>query len=68
MIRIVVQTDDASMAANVGGSVHTAIRTFDIDAPEIEAFLRADLGAYTHRQIMGVEVLPAAPPDLTTHS
>lgn len=41
MIRLIVRIDDATMAANVGGSVHTTYRTFEIDHPEIESMLRA---------------------------
>lgn len=62
MIRIIVQTDDAGMAANCGGSVDTKFRTFDVDLPEVEAFLREPNGVgvwrYAHRQVKGVEVLP----------
>jgi len=38
------------MAANVGGNVLTTHKSFDIDAPELEAFLREKLGEYSHRQ------------------
>ena len=58
MIRIIVQTDDANMAGNVGGSVHTSHRTFDVDLPELEAFLRDGGGTYSHRQVIGVECFP----------
>lgn len=57
MIRIVVQTCDAGMAANIGGSVHSSILTFDVDAPELEAFLQQNMGTYVHRQVTGVECL-----------
>jgi hypothetical protein len=57
MIRVIVQTDDADMAANVGGDVHTTLRSFDIDIPELEKFLREDIGKYAHRQVIGVEKL-----------
>lgn len=57
MIRLTVQTDDANMAANCGGHVLTTLRTFVIDAPELEAFLK-DQGGYIHRQIIGYEVQP----------
>lgn len=40
MIRLVVRIDDAAMAANVGGAVHTTYRTFDIEHDEIERLLR----------------------------
>ena len=70
MLRVVVETCDAGMAAHVGGSVEKQVRTFDIDVPELDAFLReytkaveaakdADTGGlYWHRQVVGVEVLP----------
>jgi hypothetical protein len=65
VIRIIVQTDDAQMAANVGGHVHTEHRTFDVDLPELEAFLREphdQKWTYAHRQVIGVQLCaPAAP-------
>ncbi len=65
MIRIIVETCDAGIAANVGGSVETTFRTFDVILPELEAFLRQPEGppkwSYSHRRVKGVEVLPATP-------
>jgi hypothetical protein len=64
-LRIIVRTDDAGMASNVGGSVLSEFKTFDIDAPELEAFLREYTGrsktgtCFWHRQVIGVDVLPA---------
>jgi len=64
MLRVVVETCDAGMAANVGGRVDCSVRTFDIEAPELEAYLRefTDAGKqgqmYWHRRAVGVEVLP----------
>lgn len=60
MLRIIVRTDDASMAANVGGSVETTFATFDVEAPEVETFLSAKINhgvKYSHRQVVGIEVL-----------
>ena len=61
MIRVIVETCDAGMAANVGGSAETTFRTFDVDLPALEAFLREPEGppkwSYSHRQVKGVEVL-----------
>jgi hypothetical protein len=61
-LRLIVRTDDAAMAANVGGSVHTEYDTFEIEAPEVERFLRTGKGSpewtYAHRQIVGVELIP----------
>lgn len=59
MLKIIVRTDDASMAANVGGSVLTTLRSFDANLPELEAFLReteAPRLQYTQRQVIGVEL------------
>lgn len=56
MIRIIVRTDSAGMAANVGGSVQTTFRTFDVELTEVEAFLREDQGTYGHRQVTGIEL------------
>jgi hypothetical protein len=48
------------MAANVGGAVHTDHRTFEVDLPELEAFLaepKRHNWTYTQRQVIGVEVV-----------
>jgi hypothetical protein len=47
------------MAANIGGSVFTKIKTFDVSLPEVEAYLQAKLDnpGYAQRQIIGVESL-----------
>jgi hypothetical protein len=60
-LRIVCREDDAGMAANVGGSVLTTLKTFDIEHPELEAWLREQHAPgmkYWHRQIVGVEIVP----------
>lgn len=57
MIRIIVRIDDAGMAANVGGSVQTRYKTFDVDLPELEAFLRLPKpNTYTEYEVIGVEL------------
>lgn len=69
MLRIVVQTCDCGMAANIGGSVESSVKTFDVDMPELEAHLReyedakerakdTKLPTYWHRCVIGAEVLP----------
>jgi hypothetical protein len=50
------------MAANVGGTVERTVKTFDVDVPAVESYLReyADLpkaNLYWHRQIVAVEIL-----------
>lgn len=56
-IRITVRTDDANMAAHVGGSVLVEHKSFVIEANDLEAFLRERLGNTAHRQIVGYELL-----------
>jgi hypothetical protein len=61
-IRVIIQTSDAGMAANVGGSVNTTYRTIDLEHPILEEFLARKMGDYGHRQVIGVEVVPAPVP------
>ena len=62
MIRIIVRAKDAGAAAHVGGPVDVTHATFDVEAPTLEAFLRAKDGdPYCHREIVGAEVLPPTP-------
>ena len=56
-LRIIVRTDDANMAANVGGSVLTTYRTFDVELPEVEQFLLSLESRFEHRQVSGVEIV-----------
>ena len=58
-LRIIVRFDDAGMAANVGGSVYTEFKTFDVDAREVEEFLAKHNGSLQHAHIVGVEVFKA---------
>lgn len=57
MLRVIVQTDHANMAGNVGGNVLTTVKSFDIFNPQLEEFLAADQGRYGHRQVIGVEMV-----------
>lgn len=56
-IRIIVTTTDAGAAAHVGGPVHITHKTFDIEAPELEAFMAEQKRSFEYRCITGVEVL-----------
>jgi hypothetical protein len=56
VIRIVVRTDHADMAV-VGSDVLSKWKTFDVELPELEQYLRADIGKYSQRQVSGVELL-----------
>jgi hypothetical protein len=64
MIRVIVATADACMAANVGGPVHVDYRSFEIDAPELEAFLAEQeqwkKDGLCQRSIVGVEAMTRA--------
>lgn len=60
MIRLVVRTDDANQAAHVGGAVQVTYKTFDVELPEVEAFIdevREKKWQFTSRQIVGFEML-----------
>lgn len=68
MLRIIVRTVDYGRAANIGGSPVETLKTFDVSAPEVEAFMeeyRADIKKeqehkrqiWWDRSIAGVEVL-----------
>lgn len=61
MIRIIVRTDDGGFACNIGGPgtpAHTTYKTFDIEAPELEAFMRESFhpSACIMRQIVGASL------------
>jgi len=56
-VRLIVCIDDAAMAANVGGSVHTSYRTFDVDLPDVEALLRDRANGYTEARLIGCELV-----------
>lgn len=40
MLRVIVRTSDTGAAAHVGGPVEVSVRTFDIEAADLEQFLR----------------------------
>jgi hypothetical protein len=67
-LRLIVRTDDAAMASNVGGAVLSEYTTFDIEAPEVESFLRVSQGTYGHRQIIGIEIVGEGPSHSPNHS
>lgn len=59
MIRIIVREQDASKAANCGGSTEIEYRTFEIEAPALEAYLRESRQpnwTYVTREIVGSEL------------
>lgn len=61
MLRVIVATTDASRAAHVGGPVQVTYKTFDIDAPEVEAFMAQAYprNQFWDRTLVGVEILDA---------
>jgi len=46
------------MAVNIGGAVDTKFKTLDIEAPEVERFIKENTGTYSHAAIIGIEVIP----------
>jgi len=66
-IRIIARSDNADMAANVGGSVLTSFKTFDIEHAELEEFLRAK-HSLSHQQVVGAELIDTVNDRPTSHS
>jgi hypothetical protein len=61
-IRIIVRQSDEGAAMHVGGPVQTSHKTFDVDLPELEQFLRAEgQPTYIRRELIGVELLTLPP-------
>lgn len=62
-IRIIAVEHNYGAAANVGGPSHVTHKTFDVEAPELEAFLKPRPGdSYSERSVVGVEVLKEQTP------
>lgn len=58
MIRLVFEETNFGTAAHVDGvKAETHLKSFDIDCPEIENFLKTDSLSWTIRQLVGIEVL-----------
>lgn len=65
MLRLIIRTDDAHMAANAGGAVLTTYQTFDVDLPDVERALRdggRNEGSFRHRQLVGCELIEERQP------
>lgn len=57
MLRIIVQETNVNNAAHVtGAKADISYRTFDIEAPDVEKYLRAAV-AYETKTIIGVEMI-----------
>ena len=57
-IRIIVREADVGAAMHVGGPVRSILKTFDVELPDLERYLRAEgQPDYVHREVMGVELL-----------
>lgn len=54
-IRLIVRQSDCGAAANVGGAVHETYKTFEIEAPELEAYLLDKPDSWTTRTLIGAE-------------
>ncbi len=62
-LRIVVRVADRGAAVNVGGPVDTWLKSFMVEARELESYLRANVNdgsarAYNHAEIIGFEFVP----------
>lgn len=58
MLRIIVRESDVCDAVNAQGPVLVSYRTFAVDIPEVEEWLRCSDG-YKRREFIGAELLPA---------
>ena len=58
MIRIVCRDTDVGAAVNVGGPVNLTYKTFDVELPAVEEWLREPI-AY-RREVIAVEILVEA--------
>lgn len=63
--RAIVRIDDAGMACNVGGAVHTEFLTFEFEHPDMAQVFAVRDYAYGHRQIVGVEIIRESDPEPT---
>ena len=60
MLRFIVRTDDCTHVVNGGASAaETRLQSFEIEAPDLEVFLRSQLGPYVSRSLVGVECFTA---------
>jgi len=56
VIRIVCCEADVGVAANLGGSVQFRYKTFDVELPQVEDWLRGQGARYVERTVSGIEV------------
>ena len=56
-IRVIVQIEDWSQVVHVGGTVSTSYRTYDIEAEELERYLRDKTDGLESRRAIGVELI-----------
>lgn len=57
LIRIICQQTSASAAVHVGGPTATDYLTFEIEAPQVVDWFRAQWDSIGHKSIVGVEVV-----------
>jgi len=59
--RIIVRSTDSGRAAHVGGEPETRFRTFVVECPELEAYLRERNNGYCDHSIIGIERIEVTP-------
>ncbi len=59
MLRIIIETIDYGTAANLGGPVNIIHKTFDVDLPEVEKYLRLQNDRWSHGRVTGIEIVEA---------
>jgi len=60
MLRIILQETDTGAAANLGCSVYQGVKSFDVDLPEVEAWLKTGDRKWNSRQVLGIEIIDKA--------
>lgn len=58
MVRLILRESDVLDAVNAQGPVIITYKTFDVDLPEVEEWLRSSNG-YKRRELIAAESLPA---------
>lgn len=57
MMRLIVRVVNVGSAVNVGGPPDTTFKTFDVDASDVEEFIRLNSVKYATTEVVGVEIL-----------
>lgn len=57
MIRLIIEVSNFGAAANLGGPVDVGYKTFDVDLPDVERFLKNNTSTYSSATLKGIEII-----------